>query len=488
MSEPEDWELLKQYSASHSERAFATLVERHVNPVYSTALRRTGNPAAAEEITQVVFILLARKARSLSRSTVLAGWLYQATRAMAANYLRSEIRRRRREQEALMRSSANETDPELWKQIAPVFDDALGRLSEGDRNAIILRYFQNKSAEEMARELGIEASAAQKRLTRAVERLRAFFAKAGITSTTALLSAAISTHSLQMAPVALVQAAIASAVAGNTPAGSLTLIKGTLKLMAWSKAKTTAIVATVILLVGTAVVTVRENQAHRTYPWQHEPFDFKQVDLQPPQVRILPSKAKSDNWDRQSGPSGKMMGLGMRTEQIVLRAYGARPVRTVLTYDEPSTTYDFIANLPTNNAEALQEELKRVLGIVARRVMIETNVLVLSVNFSPAPGLRPATDSNAAPSFTRAPGQMSIRNGNLLRLLVMMEGQFQQPIVDRTGLSNHLDLDFKWNDADPTFHDPAVLAGVKQAMLNQLGLQLIAASESVEMLVVEKTK
>src|SRR5689334_6175941 len=114
MAEPEDIELLEQYAANHSESAFAALVDRHVNLVYSTALRKTGDRAAAEEITQLVFILLARKARHLNRNTMLAGWLYQATRGIAANHLRSEIRRRHREQEAFMRSPLNETEPDLW--------------------------------------------------------------------------------------------------------------------------------------------------------------------------------------------------------------------------------------------------------------------------------------------------------------------------------------------------------------------------------------
>src|SRR5258707_14552194 len=93
-----DSELLREYAAGQSETAFAALVSRHVNTVYSVALRRTGNPHAAEEITQVVFIILARKAGKLRSGTLLSGWLYQTTRLTTANYLRREIRRVRREQ------------------------------------------------------------------------------------------------------------------------------------------------------------------------------------------------------------------------------------------------------------------------------------------------------------------------------------------------------------------------------------------------------
>ncbi len=489
MQDTADMELLREYVQRNSEAAFAALVTRHVNLVYSAAMRKTGNLHAAEEITQAVFIILAKKARRLNPRSVLSGWLYQTARLVAASFLRAEIRRARREQEAYMRSLSNESEAKIWPEIEPLLEDAMGRLGEKDRNAIVLRFFEGKSFHEIGAAVGASENAAKKRVGHALEKLRKFFAARGAVSTTAIIAGAISAGSVQAAPAALTKSvtALASAKGSAVGGSTLTLIKGALKLMAWSKIKTTSVVAIAILLAGTAVVAVRETQTHRTYSWQREPFDFKQVDLQPPQVRILPSHAKSDNWDRQS-PPGKMSGLGMSIGQIVLRAYGARPVRTIRTYDEPPETYDFIANLPTGNPEALQQELKRTLGIVAHRAMIETNVLVLSIRSSRAPSLRPAADPNAAPSFARSPGQMSIRNGDLLRLLAMMEGQFQQPIVDHTGLSNHLDMDFKWNDADATFHDPAVLASVRQALENQLGLDLTPGNEPVEMLVVEKTR
>src|SRR5665213_1039282 len=102
MQEARDTELLRQYVRQNSEEAFAALVTRYVNMVYSAALRKTGNPAAAEEITQAVFIILAKKADELSRHDALTGWLYQTTRLTAGNFLRAEIRRARREQEAYM--------------------------------------------------------------------------------------------------------------------------------------------------------------------------------------------------------------------------------------------------------------------------------------------------------------------------------------------------------------------------------------------------
>ena len=142
MPELDDIELLAQYARENSEAAFATLVTRHVNLVYSTALRNAGNPHAAEEITQAVFIILARKARSLSPQTILSGWLYQTARLTAANFLRAEIRRQHREQEAYMQSLLNEPELNVWPQIAPLLDAAMagsGRKRSQRRGAPVFR-------------------------------------------------------------------------------------------------------------------------------------------------------------------------------------------------------------------------------------------------------------------------------------------------------------------------------------------------------------
>src|ERR1017187_6871858 len=145
MTEVDDHELLGQYARTESETAFATLVARYVNLVYSAGLRFTGNPHRAEEIAQAVFIVLARKAGSLRRGTVLSGWLYQTARLTAANFVKGEIRRQRREQEAYMQSTLTGPDSTAWEQIAPLLDEAMGRLGDTDRHAIVLRVFENKT-------------------------------------------------------------------------------------------------------------------------------------------------------------------------------------------------------------------------------------------------------------------------------------------------------------------------------------------------------
>ncbi|MGH7989649.1 MAG: RNA polymerase sigma factor, partial [Limisphaerales bacterium] len=184
-----DHELLAQFARENSEAAFAVLVERHLSLVYSVALRCARNPHAAEEITQAVFIILARKAKNLSAKTILPGWLHQTARLTAMNYLRAEIRRRRHEQEAYMQSILTEfADDEIWQQLAPHLDEAISKLRAKDRDALILRYFENKNLREVGAALGVEEHAAQKRVNRAIEKLRHYFSKRGIGLTAAIIA------------------------------------------------------------------------------------------------------------------------------------------------------------------------------------------------------------------------------------------------------------------------------------------------------------
>jgi RNA polymerase sigma factor (sigma-70 family) len=232
----DDNELLREYALRNSEQAFATLVSRHIDMVYSAALRRTGNHHQAEEITQAVFIILARKGRSLPAATVLSGWLFRTTRLTASNYVRAEIRRSRREQEAYMQSTLDQDQSDVWRQVSPLVDDAIADLGEKDRNAIVLRFVKGENNRTVAAALGTSEQSAQVRVSRAVEKLRRIFARRGIVLSGAALTGAIAAHSVQAAPAALAPAVIASAVHGTAlTASTVALVKGTLKLMNWTK-------------------------------------------------------------------------------------------------------------------------------------------------------------------------------------------------------------------------------------------------------------
>jgi RNA polymerase sigma factor (sigma-70 family) len=252
----DDMELVRECATRQSEPAFETLVTRHAGLVYSAALRHVRDTDLAGEITQTVFIILARKAGSLNAKTILPGWLYRTTRYASSAALKMEQRRQRREQEAHMQAMLDESQNDAaWEQLSPLLDEAMSRLLDKDHDAIVLRYFQNQNLSQVGAALGVDEYAAQKRVSRALEKLRKFFAKRGVNSTTAIIAGAISANSVQVVPAALAKSVTAVAVTkGAAASGStLTLIKGALKMMAWTKAKTVVVTAVVVLLsAGTA--------------------------------------------------------------------------------------------------------------------------------------------------------------------------------------------------------------------------------------------
>ncbi len=256
----DDMALVRQYAASRSEPAFAALVQRHIHQVHSAAMRQANNAHLAEEITQVVFIILARKAKSLGPNTILSAWLYRTTHFAAKDALRAERRRQVREQEAYMQSTMDKSQENAWAQLAPLLDNAMNQLGETDRAVLVLKFFQNKSAREIADALRIKEDAAQKRIARAVEKLRAYFLKRGLNSSPAAIAGAISAHSIQAAPAALIKTTTVVALANGAAASTstLTLTKGALKVMAWTNAKTAIVAAAagILLVAGTATVVV----------------------------------------------------------------------------------------------------------------------------------------------------------------------------------------------------------------------------------------
>ena len=250
----DDMMLVREFAANQSEPAFAALVERHSGLVYSAALRQVGDAHLAEEITQAVFIILARKAASLGTKTILSAWLYRTTHYAAADALRARRRRQAREQEAHTQSILNQPDTDAWAQLAPLLDDALAELGETDRTALVLRFFENKTAREIAGALRMEEGAAQKRVARALEKLRALFVKRGVTLAATVIAGAVAANSVQAAPAGLAVTVTAAAAKGAAVTTSITaIVKGTLKIMTYAKLKLAIGITAGILLAGGAV-------------------------------------------------------------------------------------------------------------------------------------------------------------------------------------------------------------------------------------------
>jgi RNA polymerase sigma factor (sigma-70 family) len=256
-------QLLREYTERRSEAAFTELVRRHVDLVYSAALRMVCDSHLAEDVTQGAFMALARSAHQLTERAVLSGWLHRTAQNIAAQTVRTDVRRRAREQEAAAMNELFATAPDApWEHIAPHLDAALGELSEADRDALLLRFFERKSAQEMAQVLGISDEAAQKRVSRAVERLREFFVKRGITVGASGLLVVISAHAVQAAPVGLtVTISTAAALVGTTL--STTATTALTKAIIMTTTQKVLIAAALAAAVGTGIFEARQASTAR---------------------------------------------------------------------------------------------------------------------------------------------------------------------------------------------------------------------------------
>jgi uncharacterized protein (TIGR03435 family) len=482
----DDMALVRAYAVHQSEQAFETLVSRHLPLVYSAALRQARDPHLVEEIAQAVFVILARKAGALSPRTILPGWLYRTTRFASANALKVQRHRQRHEQEAYMESTLeNHPMDTAWQELSPLLDEAMAQLRDKDRDALVLRYFENKSLREVGDALGLQERAAQKRVARALEKLHAFFARRGIASTTAIIANAVSAHSIQAVPVALVKSITAVAITKGAAASTstLTLIKGALKIMAWTKAKTAIVVGVgVLLAAGTATITIKEIRGHRPFPWQVENADSTILARVPPQVKIVPTLfSPREGWN---GSNGKMLGMGQSISNLLAIAYDASKYRMVFSTKLPDGRYDFIANLPEGNKPALQREIKRQFNLTGTRTeMRDTDVLLLTVKYKGAPGLRPSAKKSSDNDMNNGAGHYYGDNVPLSHLAGYLEHSFEIPVIDRTGLAGRFNLNFKWAEQDWEHRNPDAL---KQVLLDELGLELVPGREPIEFLVVER--
>lgn len=257
-------QLLEEFSRKGSEAAFRQLIERHLGLVYSAALRMVnGDTHQAQDIAQVVFSNLARKARSLPTTVLLAGWLHRDTRYTALEWLRKERRRIGRETEAAAMRELEAGPRADWSLIHPILDEVLDELKDEDRHALLLRFFEQRSLAQVAAALGIAEDAARKRTSRALDQLRGMLARRGVHSTTEALSTAFKSHALMAAPAGLVAAVTAAALAASS-ASAATVGAGTLtalKLVTMTNLKLALISAVAFAGVATPLILQHQSAA-----------------------------------------------------------------------------------------------------------------------------------------------------------------------------------------------------------------------------------
>jgi RNA polymerase sigma factor (sigma-70 family) len=259
MREKSDIQLLRDYAERRDEAAFRELVTRSTNLVYSAALRQVESSAIACDIAQGVFTDLARKARQVAgkmpAESSLAGWLHRSTRYAALNHLRDTRRRRTNERQAMEQLLTNSESTVNWEQIRPMLDEALDSLGDEDREALLLRFFQKKDFRAVGLALGVGDDAAQKRVSRAVERLREFFSKSKVSIGASGLAVLISANAVQSAPAGLAVAISATALAGTAVITSTAF--AVTKTIAMTTLQKTIIGATLTAVVGAGVFEAR---------------------------------------------------------------------------------------------------------------------------------------------------------------------------------------------------------------------------------------
>jgi RNA polymerase sigma factor (sigma-70 family) len=370
----DDMELVREYATNNCEPAFATLVYRHVNLVYSVALRLLGNTQDAQDVTQAVFIIFAKKARNLGPGTILSGWLYRTAQLTAGHFRRATSRRQSREQEAYMQF-IQETEPDTsWQHLSPLLEEAMGQLGQKERDAIVLRFFENHTVREVAVALKLQEAAAQKRIDRATERLRSFFVKRGIHVSAAALLASVGTNGVQAAPAGLAPTIITTAtLKGVAASGStLTLIKTTLRIMAWTKAKTVIVGAIVVICAATTTTLAIKRQFRSKPP---PPLTVSQVPTYAPTFAgyATPEAAiQSQFWAMKNGDiKAFLVGLTPEKAKAIEAKFADMPASQIaqnmseesktteieILNQEPLSDHEIVVTVKTDGSNRVQKML-----------------------------------------------------------------------------------------------------------------------------------
>jgi hypothetical protein len=357
-------------------------------------------------------------------------------------------------------------------------------MREKDRQAIVLRFYEGRNLREIGLAQGTGEEAAEKRVSRALDKLRAFFTKRGVSSTSAIIAGAMTTHSVQAAPVALAKSvtALAMTKGAAASASTLTLIKRALKIMAWTKVKTAIVVGVGILLAAGTTVTIKESTGGGDERiWRTPYFAGDVFERAAPEVTILPTKFPNGR-NGQGASGNRWLGIDQPLNMIFGYAHDWPYGRIVFDSGNLQTAYDMIANLPQGSAEALQREIKNKLYLVGHVETRDMDVLLLKVSRPNAPGLKPPSGegySDPWGHFSCHNQRISTGHPSEFCLAIELELLLGKPVIDQTGLSQKFNIDLEWNGNHPSLN---------LSLFDQLGLELVPTNIPVEMLVVEKTK
>jgi uncharacterized protein (TIGR03435 family) len=502
----DDIELLREFASRNSEEAFRALVERHIDFVYATALRQLRDTHAAEEVTQAVFIDLARKAAIIPPGTVLSGWLFRAARFSAANTARTELRRKRREWEALqMEPTAHENKMDSpWEQMEPMLNDAIEQLSEKDRSAVLLRFFEKKPLCEVGECLGLNEEAAKKRVARAVDKLRLIFQRRGIATTSVVLMATLAAQTTQAAPIGLTTSIATNAALHGTAltASTVTIGKGILNIMAISKLKAAVVATAALLLVGgpTAYVVVQQIRARpQPAPAVVESVDdalalgiinsmnSQTLDTAPPIVFLRAHEPHpSDQTAAIAAGGGKIMGKSASIQDLLATAYGTTQSRVRMDGPAwPDVRVDYLVSLGSGQKRELQRIIREKLGLTAHRENRLEDVYVLTARAGEFPGRQSSVRRAGGSSSRSGDGELNFQNATIDSLARHIESRLRRPVINETGLRDRFDIVLSWGAPGEPRPGPEAL---KKAITDRLGLELKPEQRDVEILLVQKEK
>ncbi|MBN1675773.1 MAG: sigma-70 family RNA polymerase sigma factor [Kiritimatiellae bacterium] len=279
-----DQELLADYVLRGSESAFRRIVERYGPFVYSAAYRRLGDHHLAEDAAQATFVVLAEKARTLRKKTMLGGWLWRTAGHVAGHMVRERTARARREQRAAEEPAVEERES-LWAQLAPELDRALGALSRRNREAVLAHYLLGKSHGELAAELGIKADAARMRVQNGVARLRELLSARGIAVSSGILVSLLAAKTAEAvaAPVleGMCGAALGAAAGAGAAAASVSAAaQAALRAMLLAKVKAAALIAAAAVGLGGAGAAVALRSAAPGDGRPPDPFPADAMDAE----------------------------------------------------------------------------------------------------------------------------------------------------------------------------------------------------------------